>query len=155
MFQPCACGWGVNAKTSASLVLSCTCACAQVHSCVTDACLLSLSDRAVAVFVFLPCTRPLRQATDSHDHIMAQVRSKKIAHFHFLSVSIQKRKNHYSFCGFLSSVHCIHVTYGLHRKNNNNHTHATVRCTRETFVTSDSRVELHVPVHSSATHHCS
>ena len=40
-----------------------------------------------------------------------------------LSVSIQKRKNLYSFCGFLSSVYCILVTYSLHRKNrfNNNY----------------------------------
>ena len=41
-----------------------------------------------------------------------------------LSVSIQKRKNHYSFVGFMSSVYCILVTYGPHRKkeqiNNNN-----------------------------------
>ena len=82
MLQPCACGWCCNTKTSASLVLSRTCACAPMHSCVTDACLLSLCDRAVAVFVFLACARTLRLATDSHDHFMAQVRSKRITHFH-------------------------------------------------------------------------
>ena len=39
-----------------------------------------------------------------------------------LSVSIQKRKNLYNFCGFLSSFCCVLVTYGLHRKNRfNNH----------------------------------
>ena len=39
-----------------------------------------------------------------------------------LSVSIQKRKNLYNFCGFLSSVYCILVTYSLHRKHRlNNH----------------------------------
>ena len=67
-----------NTKTGASLVLSRTCACAPMHSCVTDACLLSLSDRAMAVLVFLACARTLRLATDSHDHIMTQVRSKKV-----------------------------------------------------------------------------
>ena len=59
------------------LVLSRTCACAQVRSCVNDACPVPLSDRAVPVFVFLACARTLRLATDSHDHVMAQVRSEK------------------------------------------------------------------------------
>ena len=29
----------------------------------------------------------------------------------------RRKKNHYNFCGFLSSVYCILVTYGLHRRN--------------------------------------
>ena len=55
-----ACAW---------LVLPRTCGCAQVRSCVNDAGPLSLSDRAVAVFVFLACARTLRLATDPHDHV--------------------------------------------------------------------------------------
>ena len=35
----------------------------------------------------------------------------------WLVVSIQKRKSRYIFCGILSSVYCILVTYGLYRKN--------------------------------------
>ena len=34
-----------------------------------------------------------------------------------LSVSIRKCQKSLQFCGFLSSVYCILVTYGLHRKN--------------------------------------
>ena len=57
---PEACAW---------LVLSRTCACAKVRCCVNDACPLSLSDPAVAVFLLLACARILRLVTDSHDHV--------------------------------------------------------------------------------------
>ena len=142
VFQPCACGWCCNTKTSSSLVLSHTCACAQMHSCVTDACLLSLSDRTVTVFAFPACARTLRLATDSHDHFMAQVRSKRATHFHLLSLSIQKKKESLQFLWVL--VQCLlcsrHVRF-TQKEQNNNHTHATVRFTKETFVTSGSRMK--------------
>ena len=42
----------------------------------------------------------------------------------WLVVSIDPNiKNHHSFCGFLSSVYCILVTYGLHWKNKRTTTH--------------------------------
>ena len=55
----------------------------KVRSCVNDACPLSLSERAVAVFVFLACARTLRLVTDSHDHVFGSSADlKKITIFH-------------------------------------------------------------------------